>query len=68
VSRPGRRGSNNETLLADPLYLGLRQPRVRGNEYDAFLEAFVMAMQVVFPRCCITWGKTELGPITAGAK
>jgi malate dehydrogenase (oxaloacetate-decarboxylating)(NADP+) len=46
-------GTNNETLLADPLYLGLRQPRVRGEEYDAFLEEFVTAMQEVFPRCCI---------------
>ena len=46
-------GTNNETLLADPLYLGLRQPRVRGDEYDAFLEEFVTAMQEVFPRCCI---------------
>lgn len=46
-------GTNNETLLADPLYLGLRQPRVRGAEYDDFLEEFVTAMQNVFPRCCI---------------
>ena len=46
-------GTNNESLLADPLYLGLRQPRVRGGEYDAFLEEFVMAMQEVFPHCCI---------------
>ncbi|MDR3637585.1 MAG: NAD-dependent malic enzyme [Isosphaeraceae bacterium] len=46
-------GTNNETLLADPLYLGLRQPRVRGKEYDAFLEEFVTAVQEVFPRCCI---------------
>ena len=46
-------GTNNETLLADPLYLGLRQPRVRGDEYDAFLEEFVTAMQEVFPHCCI---------------
>jgi malate dehydrogenase (oxaloacetate-decarboxylating)(NADP+) len=46
-------GTNNETLLADPLYLGLRQPRLRGDEYDAFLEEFVTAMQEVFPRCCI---------------
>lgn len=46
-------GTNNEMLLADPLYLGLRQPRVRGAEYDDFLEEFVTAMQEVFPRCCI---------------
>ena len=46
-------GTNNDTLLADPLYLGLRQPRVRGDEYDAFLEEFVTAMQDVFPHCCI---------------
>ena len=46
-------GTNNESLLADPLYLGLRQPRVRGDEYDAFLEEFVTAVQEVFPHCCI---------------
>ncbi len=46
-------GTNNESLLADPLYLGLRQPRVRGDEYDAFVEEFVAAMQDVFPHCCI---------------
>ena len=46
-------GTNNEALLADPLYLGLRQPRVRGAEYDAFLDEFVTAMQEVFPGCCI---------------
>src|SRR5471032_336501 len=46
-------GTNNEALLADPLYLGLRQSRVRGPEYDAFLEEFVRAMEEVFPGCCI---------------
>src|SRR5262245_33841247 len=46
-------GTNNETLLADPLYLGFRQPRVRGAEYDDCLEEFVTAMQEVFPGCCI---------------
>jgi malate dehydrogenase (oxaloacetate-decarboxylating)(NADP+) len=46
-------GTNNEALLNDPLYLGLRQARVRGDEYDAFLEEFVTAMQEVFPLCCI---------------
>jgi malate dehydrogenase (oxaloacetate-decarboxylating)(NADP+) len=46
-------GTNNEALLRDPLYLGLRQPRVRGAEYDDFLEEFVTAVQEVYPNCCI---------------
>jgi malate dehydrogenase (oxaloacetate-decarboxylating)(NADP+) len=46
-------GTNTEALLRDPLYLGLRQPRVRGADYDSFLEEFVTAMQEVFPRCCL---------------
>ncbi len=46
-------GTNNESLIDDPLYLGLKQPRVRGQEYDDFLEEFVQAMQEVFPGCCI---------------
>jgi malate dehydrogenase (oxaloacetate-decarboxylating)(NADP+) len=46
-------GTNNESLLNDPLYLGLRQPRVRGEDYDAFIEEFVTAVQDVFPSCCI---------------
>jgi len=46
-------GTNNEELIDDPLYLGLRQARVRGEEYDEFLEEFVTAMQEVFPDCCI---------------
>ncbi len=46
-------GTNNEGLLADPLYLGLRQPRLTGEEYDAFLDEFVTAVQHVFPRACI---------------
>jgi malate dehydrogenase (oxaloacetate-decarboxylating)(NADP+) len=34
-------GTNNESLLADPLYLGIRAPRVSVAERDAFVEAFV---------------------------
>jgi malate dehydrogenase (oxaloacetate-decarboxylating)(NADP+) len=46
-------GTNNEGLLADPLYLGLRQARVTGDDYDAFLDEFVTAVQEVFPNACI---------------
>lgn len=48
-------GTNNHELLDDPLYLGLRHERVRGEEYDAFIEEFVMSVQKLYPKCCIQW-------------
>ena len=48
-------GTNNPELLADPLYLGLRQPRVRGEDYTAFIDEFVQAVQALYPKCCIQW-------------
>ena len=48
-------GTNNATLVDDPLYLGLRQPRVRGEQYDAFINEFVVAVQELFPKSCIQW-------------
>jgi malate dehydrogenase (oxaloacetate-decarboxylating)(NADP+) len=48
-------GTNNHDLLEDPLYLGLRQARVRGEEYLAFVDEFVDAVQELYPKCCIQW-------------
>jgi malate dehydrogenase (oxaloacetate-decarboxylating)(NADP+) len=42
-------GSNNESLLADPLYLGLRQQRLAGDALDEIVDEFVAAAQRVFP-------------------
>lgn len=48
-------GTNNQLLLDDPLYQGLRQHRVRGEEYMAFVGEFVDAVQSLYPKCCIQW-------------
>ena len=48
-------GTNNQALLDDPLYQGLRQQRLRGEGYMAFVEEFVAAVQQLYPTCCIQW-------------
>ncbi|UOK43881.1 MULTISPECIES: NAD-dependent malic enzyme [Flavobacterium] len=48
-------GTNNEDFLKDPLYPGIKQKRVTGKEYDDFIEAFVDAINEVFPKICIQW-------------
>ena len=48
-------GTDNAALLADPLYLGHRAPRLRGPEYDALVEAFVAGVAEVWPGCVIQW-------------
>jgi len=42
-------GTNNAAFLQDPLYIGLKQPRLRGAEYDALVDEFISAAQEVFP-------------------
>jgi malate dehydrogenase (oxaloacetate-decarboxylating)(NADP+) len=46
-------GTENTTLLENPLYLGLQQRRLRGPAYDDFVDEFVTAVQEVFPRAVI---------------
>jgi malate dehydrogenase (oxaloacetate-decarboxylating)(NADP+) len=48
-------GTNNQVLLDDPLYQGLRKQRVRGEEYLAFIDEFVAAVDQLYPKCCIQW-------------
>ncbi len=48
-------GTDRQTLLDDPMYIGNRHPRVPADEYDAFLAAFVVAVARVFPRALLHW-------------
>ena len=43
-------GTDNEQLLTDDLYLGVRRPRVRGKEYDNFVDAFVQSIKKLYPK------------------
>jgi malate dehydrogenase (oxaloacetate-decarboxylating)(NADP+) len=46
-------GTNNKSLREDDLYLGTRADRLRGEEYDAFIEEFVLAVRDRYPNCLI---------------
>jgi malate dehydrogenase (oxaloacetate-decarboxylating) len=48
-------GTDNEALLNDPIYIGWQHKRVRGQEYDDFVEAFVTAVQQRWPNILLQW-------------
>jgi len=48
-------GTDNQERLDDPLYLGLRHKRIRGAEYQAFVDEFVAAVMRVFPSAVLQW-------------
>ena len=48
-------GTDNNAKLQDPLYLGLRQKRVRGKHYQSFVDSFVAAVKKVFPNVLLQW-------------
>jgi len=48
-------GTDNRDLLDDPLYLGWRHERVRGQEYNEFIDLFVDAIRQKFPRVLLQW-------------
>lgn len=48
-------GTDNQGLLDDPVYLGWRQHRLRGDAYLAIIDEFVEAVRKVFPKAVIQW-------------
>jgi len=48
-------GTENAELQAGPAYIGLKQKRVRGAEFDSFIEEFVLAVTEVFPKALVQW-------------
>jgi malate dehydrogenase (oxaloacetate-decarboxylating) len=48
-------GTDNPALLADPLYLGVRHPRLRGEAYFSLLDEFVAAVTRIFPGAIVQW-------------
>ena len=48
-------GTDRQSLLDDPLYIGNRHPRVPAAEYDAFLDKFVRAVGKLFPLALLHW-------------
>jgi malate dehydrogenase (oxaloacetate-decarboxylating) len=48
-------GTDNETLLNEPIYIGWQQRRVRGQQYDDFVETFVSAVERRWPHILLQW-------------
>jgi malate dehydrogenase (oxaloacetate-decarboxylating) len=48
-------GTNNQERLDDPIYIGWRNQRVRGPEYDDFVETFVSAVKARWPHVLLQW-------------
>ena len=48
-------GTDNSERLVDPLYIGWRHERVRGQQYDDFIEAFVTAINDRWPHVLLQW-------------
>ena len=48
-------GTNRESLLNDPLYLGNRHNRIRGDKYYDFVDKFVQTVEKLFPKLYLHW-------------
>jgi len=54
-------GTDNEKLLADPLYIGWQHRRIRGTEYDDFVDNFVTAVRERWPHVLLHWEDFAIG-------
>ena len=48
-------GTNRESLLNDPMYIGNRHARIRGERYNAFIDAYVNVVTTMFPNALLQW-------------
>ena len=48
-------GTDNQALLDQPLYIGWRHPRVRGDDYDAFVDTFITEVKRRWPHVLLQW-------------
>src|SRR5690349_2067915 len=48
-------GTDRQSLLDDPTYVGNRHPRVRGARYNTFIDAYVEAVTALFPHALLQW-------------
>jgi malate dehydrogenase (oxaloacetate-decarboxylating)(NADP+) len=48
-------GTDNEALRAGSAYIGMKEKRLRGAEYDAFIDEFITSVKTVFPRALVQW-------------
>lgn len=56
-------GTNNQSLIEDPFYIGNKFPRVRGERYDQFIDLFVSTARKFFPEVLLHW--EDLGNVNA---
>jgi malate dehydrogenase (oxaloacetate-decarboxylating) len=48
-------GTNRDSLLSDPLYIGNRHARVQGKRYEEFIDAYVQVVTKLFPEALLQW-------------
>src|SRR5689334_19956167 len=48
-------GTNRESLLNDPMYIGNCHARIRGEQYDEFIDAYVRTVTKLFPNALLQW-------------